>query len=99
MANILVVDDEKSITYLLAEVLRKIGHQVKELCDGRLVKDELARSPYDLVVSDLHMKEKGGMEVLKIVKETDGSTEVLILTGHGTVATAVEAMKLGAFEY
>ncbi|MFQ5603514.1 MAG: SpoIIE family protein phosphatase [bacterium] len=99
MATILVVDDEKSITFLLSEVLKKDGHFVKELSDGKLVSDELHHRNYDLVVSDLHMREKGGIEVLKIVKDHDESTEVLILTGHGTVATAVEAMKLGAFEY
>ena len=99
MANILVVDDEKSITYLLSEVLRKNGHTVKEVSDGRHVPPALEATEFDLVVSDLHMKTKGGMEVLKSVKQKDASTEVLILTGHGTVATAVEAMKLGAFEY
>ena len=81
MANILVVDDEKSITYLLSEVLRKNGHAVKELSDGRHVPPALEATEFDLVVSDLHMKAKGGMEVLKSVKEKDASTEVLILTG------------------
>jgi sigma-B regulation protein RsbU (phosphoserine phosphatase) len=99
MAAILVVDDEKSITFLLSEVLKKDGHLVRQLSDGKLVTDELRRHTYDLVVSDMHMKEVGGIEVLKLVKNRDQSTEVLILTGHGTVATAVEAMKLGAFEY
>jgi sigma-B regulation protein RsbU (phosphoserine phosphatase) len=99
MAAILVVDDEKSITFLLSEVLKKDGHSVRQLSDGKLVADELKKHSYDLVVSDMHMKEVGGIEVLKIVKGKDKSTEVLILTGHGTVATAVEAMKLGAFEY
>ncbi|MCG8604154.1 SpoIIE family protein phosphatase, partial [bacterium] len=95
----LVVDDEKSITYLLSEVLRKNGHSVRELSDGKFVPAELEKGEYDLVVSDLHMKDKGGIDVLKSVKDHDNRTEVLILTGHGTVATAVEAMKLGAFEY
>ncbi len=99
MAAILVVDDEKSITFLLSEVLKKDGHSVRQLSDGKLVADDLKRHSYDLVVSDMHMKEVGGIEVLKVVKTKDKSTEVLILTGHGTVATAVEAMKLGAFEY
>ena len=99
MANILVVDDEKSITYLLAEVLRKDEHSVKTLSDGRLVEDEVRKRNYDLVVSDLHMGEVGGLEVLRTVKERDENTEVLILTGHGTISTAVEAMKLSAFEF
>lgn len=99
MANILVVDDERSIVYLLTEVLKKDGHEVKGVSDGKLVKDELKKRHYELVISDLHMKEVGGIEVLREVKNSDENTEVLILTGHGTIATAVEAMKLGAFEY
>ncbi len=99
MANILVVDDEKSITYLLSEVLRKDGHSVKTLFDGKLVEDALKTENFDLVVSDLHMREVGGIEVLKTVKKKDDNTEVLILTGHGTIPTAVQAMKLSAFEF
>ncbi len=99
MANILVVDDEKSITYLLSEVLRKDGHAVRTLSDGKLVEDDLKKNEYDLVVSDLHMRQVGGIEVLKTVKSKDDNTEVLILTGHGTISTAVQAMKLSAFEF
>jgi len=99
MARILIVDDEKSITYLLSEVLKKDKHDVSTLSDGKLVQDELKKNEYDLVVSDLHMKEVGGIEVLKTVKSKDDTTEVLILTGHGTISTAVEAMKLSAFEF
>ena len=99
MSNILVVDDEKSITYLLSEVLRKDDHFVTTLSDGKLVKDELNKRDYELVISDLHMKEVGGIDVLKTVKNKDENIEVLILTGHGTISTAVEAMKLMAFEF
>lgn len=99
MARILVADDEKSITLLLSEVLKKDGHDVKTVHDGKLVKEALHKNSYELVVSDLHMREVGGLEVLRDVKAIDENTEVLILTGHGTVASAVEAMKNGAFEY
>lgn len=99
MANILVVDDEKSITYLLSEVLKKDGHMVKTLSDGKLVADTVEKDEFHLVISDLHMKQVGGIDVLKAVKNNDENTEVLILTGHGTISTAVEAMKLGAFEF
>ncbi len=99
MANILVVDDEKSITYLLSEVLRKDGHAVRTLSDGELVGEDLKKHNYDLVVTDLHMKKVGGIDVLRTVKQDDEKTEVLILTGHGTISTAVQAMKLGAFEF
>jgi len=99
MANILVIDDEKSITYLLSEVLKKDGHMVKTLSDGKLVDNAVQKDDFHLVISDLHMKHVGGIEVLKKVKNNDENTEVLILTGHGTISTAVEAMKLGAFEF
>jgi len=98
MANILVVDDEKSITYLLSEVLKKDGHMVKTLSDGKLVADAVQKDEYHLVISDLHMKQVGGIEALKAVKSNDENTEVLILTGHGTISTAVEAMKLGGLK-
>jgi sigma-B regulation protein RsbU (phosphoserine phosphatase) len=99
MANIIVVDDERSITYLLSEVLKKDKHRVTALSDGKMIAPELKKGDCDLVISDLHMKEVGGIEVLKAVKSNDESTEVLILTGHGTISSAVEAMKFGAFEY
>ncbi len=99
MASILVIDDEKPITLLLSEVLKKDGHEVCRLNDSRRVQEELARHAFDLVVSDLHMNDVGGIDVLRMTKERDETTEVLILTGNATIATAVEAMKLGAFEY
>lgn len=99
MASIIVVDDEKSITYLLSEVLRKDGHDVQTFSDGKHVEEELQKKEYALVISDLHMKEMGGIDVLKTVKSYSENTEVLILTGHGTISSAVEAMKLSAFEY
>ncbi|MFQ5706793.1 MAG: SpoIIE family protein phosphatase [bacterium] len=99
MARILVVDDEKSITILLSEVLKKDGHAVKAVHDGKLVREELRKKEYELVITDLHMKEVGGIDVLKVTKGVNDNIEVLILTGHGSIATAVEAMKLGAFEY
>lgn len=99
MASILVVDDEKAITHLLSEVLKKDGHSVNTLSDGKLVEDVLRKNHYDLIVSDLHMKEMGGIEVLKMVKNNNENIEVLILTGHGTISSAVEAMKFGAFEF
>ena len=99
MASIIVIDDEKSITYLLSEVLKKDGHEVKTFSDGKQIEDELKKQEYALVISDLHMKQVGGLEVLKTVKSYSENTEVLILTGHGTISSAVEAMKLSAFEY
>jgi len=99
MASILVVDDEQAIRALLAEVLTKDGYRVTSASDGETAVAELQNANFDLVISDMHMRHVGGIEVLKTAKEKQEYTEVLILTGRGTIATAVEAMRLGAFDF
>jgi serine phosphatase RsbU (regulator of sigma subunit) len=99
MASILVVDDEQAIRVLLTEVLTKDGHRLTAAIDGEAARAELQAAHFDLVVSDLHMRRVDGIEVLKTAKEKNEHTEVLILTGRGTIASAVEAMRLGAFDY
>lgn len=99
MSDILVVDDEQAIRHLLSEVLAKDGHRVENAPDGDAAIETLQTSEFDLVVSDLHMKDTDGISVLRATKNKNPHTEVLILTGKGTVATAVEAMRLGAYEY
>jgi sigma-B regulation protein RsbU (phosphoserine phosphatase) len=99
MASILVVDDEQAIRLLLAEILAKEGHRVASAADGEIALAELQAANFDLVVSDLHMRSIDGIAVLKSAKEKNEHTEVLILTGGGTISSAVEAMRLGAFDY
>jgi len=99
MASILVVDDEQAIRTLLAEILNKDGHRVTTSADGEAALAELQIANFDLVLADMHMRQVGGIEVLKAAKEKQEYSEVLILTGRGTIATAVEAMRLGAFDY
>jgi len=99
MASILVVDDEQAIRILLSEVLTKEGHRVTSVADGDAALAEMQAANFALVISDLHMRHIDGIEVLKAAKEKNEQTEVLILTGRGTIASAVEAMRLGAFEY
>jgi sigma-B regulation protein RsbU (phosphoserine phosphatase) len=99
MASILVVDDEQAIRVLLAEVLNKDGYRVTAASDGETAVAELQAANFDLIISDMHMRHVGGIEVLKAAKEKQEYTEVLILTGRGTIATAVEAMRLGAFDF
>ncbi len=99
MSDILVVDDEQAIRHLLSEVLAKDGHHVQNASDGDAALEILGASDFDLVVSDLHMKDVDGISVLRATKTKSPYTEVLILTGKGTVASAVEAMRLGASEY
>jgi serine phosphatase RsbU (regulator of sigma subunit) len=99
MASILVVDDEQAIRVLLTELLTKDGHRVDSAADGETGLVELQAANFDLVISDLHMRGVDGIEVLKAAKEKSEHTEVLILTGQGTITSAVEAMRLGAFDY
>lgn len=99
MPEILVVDDEQAIRHLLSEVLAKDGHRVETAEDGDAALEKIVPVDFDLIVSDLHMKEVDGISVLRAAKNRNPYTEVLILTGRGTVASAVEAMRLGAYEY
>ncbi len=99
MASVLVVDDERAIRFLLAELLNRDNHTVEMAADGSFAIEKLRDREYDLVISDLHMQEMDGISVLKATKEKSKNTEVLILTGNGTIPTAVEAMRLGAYDY
>lgn len=100
MAKILVVDDDPNIRFLLCEVLQREKHKVTQASDGSEAIDLLHQAhEFELVISDLHMKRVDGIQVLRTVKEKRTDLEVLILTGYGTVNSAVQAMKLGAFDY
>ncbi|HVZ74551.1 MAG TPA: HD domain-containing phosphohydrolase [Polyangia bacterium] len=97
--RILVVDDEKVIREILADFLTMEGYVVHTVEDGVEAMDELHRRSYNLVISDLKMPNMGGLELIQ--KITDESLPVLtvIMTGFGTVETAIEAMKRGAYDY
>lgn len=99
MARILVVDDDRNIRMLYCTILEKEGYQISQAPDGESAVKMIQANQYDLVVSDLQMLELGGIDVLKAAKAHDPLTQVLILTGKGSIHTAVEAMMLGAFEY
>ncbi len=99
MASILVVDNEHSVRLTLAMLLKGQGHQVLEAADGRTAIEKLREEPVSLVITDLKMREVSGLDVLREVKVLRPETEVILLTGHGTIESAVEAMRLGAFDY
>lgn len=99
MASVLVVDDERAIRFLLAELLNRDEHAVEMASDGKFALEKLQTQEYDLVISDLHMQEVDGITLLKATKDKNHHTEVLILTGYGSIPSAVEAMRLGAFDY
>jgi two-component system response regulator FlrC len=99
MARILVADDEKGIREFVAECLEKDGHAVDRAADGREAARLLAARAYDLLVTDLKMPGMGGMDLLRAAREEQPDMECIVLTAHGSVESAVEAMKLGAFDY
>jgi len=99
MASILIVDDDKNILYFLKEVLAKLNHQLVTADSGVRALEILEKQDFDLIVSDLQMPWVDGIGVLKTSKKKNPYTEVLILTGYGSIKSAVRAMKSGAFEY
>src|SRR5882724_2292255 len=99
MAKILVVDDQRNMRTTLAMMLRGAGYEVDEASDGSEGADRGARGAYDVVLTDLRMGGFDGIGVLRAVKETHAATEVIVMTAYGTIESAVEAMRCGAFDY
>ena len=99
MARILVADDEPGLRAFVAEALEADGHTVAQAPDGFEAAQRLAREGFDLLITDLKMPRLDGIALLRQVRLDQPEIEVLVLTAHGTIETAVEAMKLGAFDY
>jgi putative nucleotidyltransferase with HDIG domain len=97
--RVLVVDDEKFIRDILADFLGMEGYYVRTAEDGSSAVSELSRTNYDMVISDLKMPRMGGLELLKEVSRAHPDTLTVIMTGFGTVETAIDAMKRGAYDY
>lgn len=96
---VLVVDDEKEFCDFLVERLNRRGYQVVGLTNGTQALDELKVQTFDVAIFDLKMPDLNGLELLRKARELQPDLQVLILTGYGTIETAVEAMKLGAYDY
>ena len=97
--RILIVDDEPSIRKVLRAHLRRAGYDVGTAEDGREAIETLARDEFDLVVTDLRMPEVDGMELLAHCREAHPGLPLILITAHGTVDSAVEAIKQGAHDY
>lgn len=97
--NILIVDDEKEFRKVLSTILKAKEYNVDVAKDGSQAIEKIKENHYDLILSDLVMKEINGMELLKEVKTIDPDIEVIIVTGYGSINNAVDAMKKGAFSY
>jgi two-component system response regulator FlrC len=99
MARILVVDDEEGVRSFLADTLSAAGHDVEEAEDGAQAHERLSTRAFHVLVTDLNMPRMDGMELLRRARQEQPEVEVIVLTAHGSVAGAVEAMKLGAFDF
>jgi len=97
--NILVVEDGKSQREMLRDFLKSEGHFVMEAEDGEKAVQHVRNHHFDLLLLDYRMPGMDGMEVLKSVKSLNPEIDVVIITAHGTIETAVEAMKAGALDY
>jgi two-component system response regulator PilR (NtrC family) len=99
MAAILVVDDEASMREFLEILLGKQGHRVEAAADVKGALARVAEGGVDLVITDLRLGGDSGIEVLRRVKETSPATEVVMVTAFATTENAIQAMKLGAYDY
>jgi DNA-binding NtrC family response regulator len=98
-AKILIAEDHELSRENLSEVLRRHGYEVMAVEDGGQARDAFIEDKYDLVITDLKMPNLDGLQLLEFIQEINPENIVIIITGHGTINTAVEAMKLGAFDY
>ncbi len=99
MAKILVIDDEQSIRKTLKEILEYEEHQVDTAKDGFEGLDKIKNSQYDVILLDIKMPQMDGIEVLEKIMSISPDTPVIMITGHGTIETAVEALKKGAYDF
>jgi DNA-binding NtrC family response regulator len=98
-AHILIVDDEPVICKSCEKVFRRSGHTVTTALSGREALNRLQAETFDVVFTDLKMMDMGGLEVLQNIKEHYPTTVVVIITGYATIASAVETMRSGAFDF
>jgi DNA-binding NtrC family response regulator len=99
VTRILLVEDEVNMARTLAKILRRRGFEVSSATNGSEALAALAEAEFDVVITDLNMPLMDGMNLLKAMKEKELSPVTLVLTGHGTIQSAVEAMRLGAWDY
>lgn len=97
--NVLIVDDDAALRGLLAGELTRTGHRVVEAEDARACRDRVKAEEPDVVLLDLMLPDEPGIEVLREMREQHPEVQTVVLTAHGTVDTALAAMKLGAFDY
>jgi DNA-binding response OmpR family regulator len=98
-AKILVVDDERTVRLMLETALRAQGYRVATAASGREALTQVEEEEFDLVLLDLQLGDTDGIEVLRAVKDRWPETEVILLTAHGSVNSAIAALRHGAYDY
>ena len=99
MADILIIDDEKAIRKTLSEILSFEGYTIEEAADGEEGLKKFALKNYDVVLCDIKMPKVDGIEFLEKAKALNADIPIIMISGHGNLETAVEAVKKGAFDY
>src|SRR6476661_6292760 len=99
MSNILIIDDEKAIRKTLGEILSYEGYKIDEASDGEEGLKKFRDKTYDVVLCDIKMPKIDGIEFLERSQESNADIPIIMISGHGTIETAVEAVKKGAFDY
>ena len=99
MSNILIIDDEKAIRKTLSEILSYEGYKIDEAGDGEEGLKKLKEKEFDVVLCDIKMPKVDGIEFLEKSRDINADTPIIMISGHGTIETAVEAVKKGAYDY
>lgn len=97
--RILVVDDEPNMRHMLSVVLRGEGYEVSEAANGKEALAQVLEETYDMVLCDIKMPEMDGMTFLETLGERGGGATIIMMSAYGTIDTAIEAMKAGAYDY
>lgn len=99
MAKVLIIDDEKAIRRSIKEILEFEKHTVEEAEDGQMGLNMALKNNYDIILSDIKMPKLDGIELLQKLQENQVSSAIIMMSGHGNIETAVDAVKKGAYDY
>lgn len=97
--RILIVDDNKELREILEEYLKDEGHNAQGASNGAEALERHASQPFDLIITDLNMPEISGMELIRKIRKDNIDTEFIIITGYASMDSAIEAVRMGAFDY
>lgn len=97
--TLLLVDDDDAFRGVMSEELKRLGYQVRTASTGKEAMEVLREQVPEVVLLDLRLPDLSGLDVLPLIKEEQASCEVIMLTGHGSIDSAIESVRLGAFDY